>query len=60
MGLEMNDLATDFRLGIKCKGFDLSFLGFCRKNRKGNLGSGMRHSFCRVPIGARKEIVLML
>ena len=25
MGLEMIDFATNFRLGIKCKGFDLSF-----------------------------------
>jgi len=40
MGLEMTDLATNFRLGIKCKGFDLSFLGFVEKMGKANWARG--------------------
>jgi len=60
MGIEMTDLATDFRLGIKCRDFIWFLKGFVEKMGKANLGLGMRHSFCRVLIGARKEIVLML
>ena len=61
MGLEMTDLTTDLRLGMTCTDLIEFFLGgLCRKKGKENLGSVMRHSFCRVMIGARKEIILML
>lgn len=43
------------------QGFDLSFWGVLSwKMGEAILGPGMRHSFCRVLVGARKEIVLIL
>ena len=42
------------------QGFDLIFLEFCWRKGKENLGPGMRLNFCRVPVGARKVVVLML
>ncbi len=42
------------------QGFDLIFEGFVGVKGKANLGPGMRPSFCRVLIGARKAIILML
>ena len=57
MGLEMTDFATNFRLGIKCRDLIWFFKGFVEKMGKTNLGSGMRHSFYKVLIGARKAIV---
>ena len=53
MGLEMTDLTTNLRLGMKCKVLILFFEGFVGKKGKANLGPGMRPNVCRVPVGAR-------
>ena len=42
------------------KGFDFYFWGFFGSKGKEVLDPGMRPSFFRVLIGARKEIVLMI
>ena len=55
MGLEMTDLATDFRLGIKCKGFDLSFLGFLLKNGKDKFGLGDEAQFLQSSDWGKEE-----
>jgi len=56
----MTKFSIDLRLGIKCRDLIWFFVSFVEKMGRANLGSGMRHSFCRVLIGARKEITLIL
>ena len=51
---------TDIRLDKQIGGFDFDFRVLLESKGKAVLGSGMRPSFCRVLIGARKEIVLIL
>ena len=41
----MTKFATNLRLGIKCKGFDLSFWGFCVGNRERQIGLGDEAQF---------------
>ena len=49
----MTELMTYFRLGIKYKEFMIDFYDFVEIKGKAILGAGMRHSFCRGPLGAR-------
>ena len=60
MGLEMTEIKSNFRLGIQIKDFDYFLRVFVGSMGKAVLGAGIRPSFCRVLIGARKAIVLML
>ena len=46
----MTEMMTNFRLGIKYKEFRIDFLCVEVKG-KAILGAGMRHSFCRGPLG---------
>ena len=56
----MTKFVIDLGLGMKYKEFEVDFWGFVESKGKAISGAGMRHSFCRGPIGARKAIILML
>ena len=50
----MTELMTNFRLGMKYKGYGIYFFeSFVEFKGKAILGAGMRHSFCRGLLGAR-------